>query len=441
MFGVKSMQDLLGSEIVQRREEGCWVDAIEERFRQLAAGDSPDKLRQFEKLYSQLDRKKPRKSLAAKEPSDLEGIRALRPDGPRRIPLQMSDEELHDRILGAWLARAAGCLLGKPCEGWRREKIEAYLKLANAWPLDDYWPVAPNETAELRLPDPMKSTMTRGNVTFMSRDDDMDYTVLGLHILEKFGPNFTPQNVAETWLVTLPYQMTYTAERAAYRNFILEVWPDKSATWRNPYREWIGAQIRCDAFGYAAPGHLELAAEFAWRDASVSHVKNGIYGEMLFAAMIAAAFTTDNIRDVITLGLSEIPAKCRLALAAKDVLTWARKNATWESTHDLIMEKYGHYHWVHTINNAAIVLMALLHGNGDFEKTVSIAVMGGLDTDCNGATAGSVIGAMLGASKLPREKWTDPLQDTLECAVFGHDKSRFSELARRTAAVARKVRG
>ena len=439
MFTVKSLEHLLRDELVQRREEGCHVDSLEAEFKAVAASAAPDKLKRLERLYERLDRKKPRQPLAAQEPSDLAGIRRLRPEGPRRLALKLSDEELRDRILGAWLGRAAGCLLGKPCEGWARPKIEAYLKLAGAWPLDNYWPRAERETEELKLRADFGPCL-RGNIACMARDDDMDYTVLGLHVLERFGRGFTPRNVADTWLATMPYHMTYTAEREAYRNFVMEVWPPASATTRNPYREWIGAQIRCDGWAYAAPGDMELAAEFAWRDASVSHVKNGIYGEMFFAAVIAAAFGAKDVREAIALGLSEIPERCRLARAMRDVVKWSRQNTTWQQTHDAIMRAHAGMNWVHTINNAAIVLTALLHGEGDFEKTISIAVMGGLDTDCNGATAGSVFGALAGAKNLPQAKWTAPLNDTLKSAVAGYDGSRFSDLAARSLALAKKFR-
>jgi hypothetical protein len=149
-------------------------------------------------------------------------------------------------------------------------------------------------------------------VSAMPEDDDTNYTATGLAILKRRGPGFTPEDVADFWLSDIPILHTYTAERVAYRNFCLQIPPPHSARFRNPHREWIGAQIRADFWGYAAAGDTALAAELAWRDACVSHVKNGIYGEMWAAAMIAAAFVTSDIRAVIEAGLGEIPPRSRL---------------------------------------------------------------------------------------------------------------------------------
>jgi ADP-ribosylglycohydrolase len=102
------------------------------------------------------------------------------------------------------------------------------------------------------------------------------------------------------------------------------------------------------------------------------------------------------------------------------------------------MVKYGHYHGVHTINNAVVVLLGLLYGSMDLGRTMSIAVMGGFDTDCNGATAGSILGALLGAKALPGE-WVEPLGDRVASYVIGHLDNRISELARRTLSVAKQV--
>lgn len=90
------------------------------------------------------------------------------------------------------------------------------------------------------------------------------------------------------------------------------------------------------------------------------------------------------------------------------------------------------YSWVHTINNAEVVSAALLWGDGDFSRTIGLAVEAALDTDCDGATAGSVFGALHGTKAIPAS-WTDPLRDTLHSAVFGFDGVAISGLARRTA--------
>ena len=101
----------------------------------------------------------------------------------------------------------------------------------------------------------------------------------------------------------------------------------------------------------------------------------------------------------------------------------------------MVKKEYGHYHPVHTINNALNVVLALLYGDGDFSKSICIAVMCGWDTDCNGATVGSILGAMRGASGIP-SRWTSPLNDTVRSDVLGYHESRISDLAARMLRVA-----
>ena len=96
-----------------------------------------------------------------------------------------------------------------------------------------------------------------------------------------------------------------------------------------------------------------------------------------------------------------------------------------------MMEAYGHYHRVHTINNACIVALGLLYGGNDYGRSISIAVECGMDTDCNGATVGSVIGAIHGAQLLPDE-WVGPLNNRDRSMVAGFDNSDISALAERT---------
>ncbi|MGQ9651677.1 MAG: ADP-ribosylglycohydrolase family protein [Phycisphaerae bacterium] len=425
---------LLREEIRQRREEGCNVRGFNRRMRQ--AGKNVDKLNA---LYDDLMALKPEPRLVRCEPNDLAAIRRLRPHGPRRIKSPASTARLRDRLRGAFLGRCAGCLLGKPVEDWPSERILMALQKDRRFPLAYYFESSTIRAGGKPIHPAGVTYCTLGHFDHMERDDDIDYTILGVHCLKTYGPKFTTADVAYEWQMRLPYFMTYTAERAAYRNLVNGLPLDQVPFYRNPFREWIGAQIRADGFGYCAAGMPELAAEFAYRDATLSHAKNGVYGEMLFAAMIAAAAVCNDVHEVIEIGLSEIPAGCRLATAVRDVTRWADENRNWQDTLDAIHERYGHYHSVHTINNACLVIMGLLHGQMHFGKTICITVMGGWDTDCTGATAGSVIGAMLGAERLPR-RWIKPLNNRLESIVIGYNDVKITDIADAALDVNRQIR-
>jgi len=424
----KVLLSYVREEIPVRREQGCDTWEIEREVEVIAKEGDEDRLERLKVVCEDLENLAPHKDFHYEEPSDLEGIRSARPEGPRSIGAGISDETLRDKTLGAWLGRVAGCMLGKPVEGWNCQQIRDLLERAGAYPLDDYFPDPP--AGGRGFPE-WARCLLRGGITRGVRDDDTDYTIVGLRIMEQHGKDATPADVARFWLENLPYSRTYTAERVAYRNFVNDVWPPQSAIERNPYREWIGAQIRADAWGYASPAHPQEAATLAFRDACISHVRNGIYGEMWVAAMLAAAFFAREPEQVIRIGLSEIPKNCRLAEAVQNVIQWRREDKSPEETTERILETYGAYHPVHTINNAAIVAMAMMWGDKDFTRSISLAVMAGLDTDCNGATVGSVLGVMLGASGIP-EKWTAPLGDRLESLVAGDADSKISDLAERT---------
>jgi ADP-ribosylglycohydrolase len=430
-----SLRSIIQQELTQRREEGCDTTSLEGRIQAAledaeGTGDS-----EFEALYESLIGPEPAADFPFDEPSTLSAIRARRPDGPRRFDVGLSDDELLDRIHGGWLGRAAGCALGKPVEGWPKKNIDSYLEFTKALPLDDYLPYSTDHPDGLvpRCPE-----STRGRIKLMERDDDMDYPILGLLLLEQKGLDFTSRGMANLWLGYLPYQLVYTAESVAYRNFVNDRWPPESATYRNPFREWIGAQIRADIFGWVTPGWPEKAAELAFRDARISHVKNGIYGEMFVAAMLSAAFVTDDIERIIEVGLSEIPVNCRLAQTVRDTVAWCRDESDWEVVWSKINERYGHYNGVHTINNAALVVMGLLFGANDYETGIVVAVRGGWDTDCNGATVGSILGVRSGARALP-VKWVGVLNDRLLSVVRGCTENLISDLAGRTYRVAKRI--
>jgi len=417
-------------ELQQLSQEGCDTWEHERRLSLIQKEAGPDVLKRLRAFCDGLPNLKPSLDFPFDEPSNLEAIKERRPAGPRHLAVSLSPEVLDEKTTGAWQGRIAGCMLGKPVEGWEKAKIGDLMAVCGLDRLDDYLPEPPEGAAGISFPESAQGLL-RGNIRGAARDDDIDYPIANLCMLEQHGREFTPRNVADFWLSRMPYACTYTAERAAYRNFVNGVWPTESATYQNPFREWIGAQIRADMFGYACPGRPEEAAALAFKDACISHAKNGIYGEMWVAAMLAAAFVTDDVEKAMRIGLSEIPQNCRLSEAIGKVMRWRTDGRSAEEAADGILEQYGSYHRVHTINNAAIVAMALLWGEKDFSRTIGLAVQAGLDTDCNGATAGSVVGAVVGASGIPAH-WIEPFGDRVATVVAFQDDLTISGLVRRT---------
>ncbi len=420
---------MLSAELAERTEAGYGVDDVEPDVRSALEGADHDRIDRAHRL---LEATEIRADWLFDEPSSLERIHHERPDTAPAAPrLALDDHAVRDRILAGWLGRCAGCNLGKPVEGWSRARIRRYLELADAYPVTDYLPAIDTTDEDLTL-NPCWPETTRGNVTCMAHDDDIDYTILALHAVESHGPEVGADAIAGEWLDHLPFGQVYTAERVAYRNLVGGVPPPRSASHRNPYREWIGAQIRADMWGYIHPGDPVRASVAAFRDASISHTRNGIYGEMWVAALIAASFVTDDVLAALEISLGSIPSRSRLTAAIRDVLELRASDVGWEEARDAIEARYGHYSGVHTINNATLVAAALLWGDGDFSRSIGLAVEGGWDADCNGATAGSVFGVMHGTDALPGH-WIEPLHDLVRSSVSGFDPSRVSDLATRPA--------
>ena len=430
-FDALSAKDLLHDEISQRRETGYDVDEVIEK----ANRTDPDDRNAVLVLVDALAYTQQSDKWQFEEPEGLEAIRRSLAALPAKQEVDSS--KLQDRIRAAWLGRIAGCNIGKPVENgdhWTVEHIRDYLELANAYPLRDYFPGLNPMPPEFVLRDDWTET-TVGRVNGSARDDDIDYSILALHLLETHGRALKPEDVANAWTMLLPLRQVYTAERAAYINITNGSATRDVATYRNPYREWIGAQIRGVVYGYVLPGDPWAAAALAFQDASLSHVANGVYGEMWAAALVSSAFVCDTAKDAIETSLGVVPPKSRLAAAISDVLGMFEEGIEWAQAIERIHLTYGHYSWVHTINNAAIVVDGLLWGEGDYTPSVARTVMGGWDTDSNGATSGSVAGILAGTGKLP-EHIIAPLNNRTRSALFGFDNSSISDLAERTYALA-----
>lgn len=425
------LSNILDAELKQCLDEGRDCAAygqLIEGLQKLPAGEAREEIAQA--IYNGLMRL-PMAPEIEGEPSEWEQILSKLPDKPEKAQAPLSTTERMDRVLGAWQGRCAGCLLGKPFEGAMAADISAYYGI----PLGAYVPLSYYRAREqesvpfLQNQAHLSIDRQRG----MPVDDDINYTVLALMLLEKNGHDFSRLDWADHFVRNLPPEATFTAERIAYRNLIDLIFPPATALHQNPYREWIGAQIRADMYGYVNPGDPLTAANMAWRDASITHIKSGIYGAMWVAASLALAFIMPAQRAVRE-ALCVIPPESRFYRALDDAFRDSDGGMTYEAALAKIRARWQEgnaHHWCHAVSNAVIVANAILYGESDLERTLSMAVLPGFDTDCNGATAGSILGMSLGAAALD-EKWIAPLKDHLAVSLAGVEDLRLTQLAQRT---------
>ncbi len=345
------------------------------------------------------------------------------------------------RIRAAWQGRISGCQLGKPVEllsmAQGKAALDAYLEEAGALPLRDYVPLL-----EGTLVERLGRACCRGQLVRAEPDDDINYTVLALLLLEQQGAGLETADVARAWLRLLPAGATFTAERAAYRTLLERAHEhfafgapagfDLAACSDNPFNDWIGAQIRADLYGWVVPGRPALAADLARRDAALSHRGEGVHGAAFVAALGAAIPAARDLDDALAAALAEIPPESEASAAVR----FGRELAGQPNAVPRLHERYAGLSPVHTLNNLALVVWALSSAGGDFGAAVGEAVAAGWDTDCNGATVGGLFG--LTGAPVP-EAWTRPWGGRVAVTLAGHAELALDELVERTLAVAQSL--
>ncbi|SDN87515.1 ADP-ribosylglycohydrolase [Streptomyces sp. cf386] len=439
-------EDLLGHELRQAALDGREPSRIAARWRAaggleapLRAGASPEPTSRYlrtlaEDLLDELADLPSR--LKDEEPTDLRQIKSLCPNWPSDAGAPTTPPS-QPCLEAAWLGRAVGCLLGKPVEKLPLEAIRQLARSTGNWPLTTYF-TAKGVPAELTSAYPWNrrsaTTSLAENIDGMPEDDDLNYPLLNLLLLQRHGKAFTTTDVARLWLDELPAGRTFTAERIAHRNLLLGIEPPHTARHRNPFREWIGALIRADVHGWTNPGDPSAAAEQAHRDATLTHTANGVYAAMFTAAVIARAATgTADIHTCLRTGLTVIPPNSRLAQAIRDAVQLAHAHEDFDTVVDTLHATHAHtHHWVHAIPNTALIAAALTHANGDFTGSICRAVSGGWDTDSNGATAGSIAALLTGTPSALPDRWTAPLKNRLATSVADFNGTGFDALAQLT---------
>ncbi|MFK0115980.1 ADP-ribosylglycohydrolase family protein [Streptomyces sp. NPDC090994] len=437
-------EDLIGHELRQAAQDGRDASAVAGRWRAAGgcdaparAGASPEPASRYLRLLAEdlLD------ELAAlpvpsadAEPTDLAAVKARCPQWPAPAGRAGVDPA---RLEAAWLGRAVGCLLGKPVEKLPLDAIRRLARATGNWPLATYF-TARGVPDDLAAAHPWNrrsaATSLAENIDGMPEDDDLDYPLLNLLLIQRHGRGFATADVARVWLDELPAGRTFTAERVAYRNLLTGLEPPRTARHHNPFREWIGALIRADLHGWTNPGDPAAAAEQAHRDAVLTHTANGVYAAMFAAAVIAtAAAGTQDVHACLAAGLTVVPPGSRLATAVREAVGLAASHGDFDTVVDRLHARHGTtYHWVHAVPNTALIAAALTHADGDFTGSVCRAVSGGWDTDSNGATAGSVAALLTGDPAALPHHFTAPLKNRLASSVADFDGTGFDALAHLT---------
>lgn len=441
---IRQLRAALCQVIVNKKTQGHQVDGLAAEL--AALPDSYDALADFSERLADLPI---RDDWPYVEPSDLSGI--LTECDPARVRGRLrpiDPAEAAGRVEAAFLGSVCGCVLGKPVEiDPTLAELRDALEATGAWPLDDYF----SEDTLDRLPRPAHPSWietARERIRHVAPDDDLNYSILGMLVLEQHGTQVTREQIQDAWVHHLPIGTTFGPERMQLVNaglhtllpmsiLITEESPpplaapdfERWVTTLNPNDELCGALIRADAYGYACPGQPALAAELAWRDAGFTHRRTGIYGAMFVAAAIATAMVTDDRLAVFETALRYVPQRSRFAVIAGDCLELIASATDWLDGYARIHERYGRHSHCAVYQEVGTLMNTLAFAE-DVGDGICKQVSQGNDTDSFGATAGSLLGAYFGPGHLD-DRWLARFNDDIHTGLAWFYERSLTKLAAR----------
>lgn len=280
------------------------------------------------------------------------------------MKVKLNKERIKDKIHACWLGKNIGGTMGAPYESFRTMLDITGFNSPKGEPL-------PNDDLDLQL------------VWLCAAED------LGLN-------NINSLTLGEYWLKAVtPHWNEYGVAKA---NMMSGIVPPMSGEYNNA--EWKnsnGAWIRSEVWACLAPGFPDIAIRYAYSDAAVDHgVSEGTYAEMFTAAVESAAFIENDIRELIQIGLAKIPSDCRVARSVKLAIKAYDDGLSLKDAREILVKDSEDLGWFQAPCNLGFVILGLLFGEGDFKKSVISAINCGDDTDCTGATVGSIMGILKG---------------------------------------------
>lgn len=309
--------------------------------------------------------------------------------------VNISSEDVYDHIKGGWIGEMAGVTWGGPTEfGYKRCII----------PLNKVPQWKPETILEVY------------------EQDDLCAEIPILQCMDKYGVTAGWNRLGEYWANNKIWIIGANGvARSNLQNGIPA--PESGHYKNNGCCDDIDWQIDADSMGMIACGQPEVAKELAWRVGHLMGYGDGVYGGVFVASMYAAALTAGSVDEIIDVGLSGIPKDTKFYRTLQAVIDSYESGATWKETWE-VLETPEMQEWRSNFSqrvgvdmnmsakiNSAYILIGLLYGGGDFEKSMEISMRCGQDSDCNPSSAGGILGYYLGAGNLD-EKWYSALDFT-----------------------------
>lgn len=297
--------------------------------------------------------------------------------------------ELQDKIKGGWAGQVIGVTYGGPTE----------FKF-NGTMIQDYTPIPWNDE---------RMEMYYNNWPGLYDDVYMDLTFVD--VFEKEGIDAPASSHAKAF-ANADYVLWHANQAARY-NVLQGIMPPKSGHWKNnPHADDIDFQIEADFAGLMSPGMVNVATKISDDIGHIMNYGDGWYGGVYVAAMYSLAFVSDDVYFIVKEGLKTIPPKSDFYKCIADVIKWHKMYPDdWKKTWFECEKK-----WSSDIGcpegvfrpfnidakiNAAYIIIGMLYGQGDYGKTIDISTRCGQDSDCNPASAGGILGTMMGYSNIP----------------------------------------
>jgi len=311
-----------------------------------------------------------------------------------------------EKVYAGVLGKIIGVYLGRPFEGWEYRRI-----------LDKLGYIRYYVHEKLGAP-------------LIVTDDDISGTFTFLRALPDYGHrlDLTPAQIGQTWLNYLIEERTIlwwgglgnSTEHTAYLRLKSGIPAPESGSIRlnsKVVAEQIGAQIFIDGWAMVAPGDPALAADLAKRAGSVSHDGEAIYGAQVLAAMEAQAFVEKDLNKILDTAVTFIPKDSIIYQLIADLRECRAKEPDWEKTRQFIEDKYGYDKYggnCHMVPNHALIILALLYCDDDFQKALEIVNTSGWDTDCNSGNVGCFMGIKNGLEGIETgPDWRGPVADQI----------------------------